>query len=78
MENPYRVIADRGKNRLYVDLYLAEIERPNNVWNDSDYIHILKYNQISKSEIRSRVITALPILLSTLLIFAIDHRFLRL
>jgi hypothetical protein len=38
----------------------------------------LKYNQISKSEIRSRVITALPILLSTLLIFAIDHRFLRL
>lgn len=27
MEHPYRVIADKEKNRLYIDLYLTEIEQ---------------------------------------------------
>ena len=27
MENSYRVIADKGKNRLYIDLYLTELEQ---------------------------------------------------
>ena len=31
MENPYRIIADQVKNRLYIDLYLTEEEQAENI-----------------------------------------------
>jgi hypothetical protein len=34
MENPYRVIADKKKNRLYIDLYLNEEDQAQKIIND--------------------------------------------
>ena len=34
MEKPYRVIADKKKNRLYIDLYLNEEDQAQKIIND--------------------------------------------